>query len=166
MINGIKSSSGDDWLRRKFLERQAQQSIQISTQQQNSNSTQNTQPPEQINGTKQVQNANKISSPPWADFMQSIGLSPQGSNAADISAIGAKITQMKAQATDPAQKAQIDSLEKQYDGYKAVAANMPAQTQPQQNQFSSTPPEQMVGATQLGVYNQMLVKKRQPEESY
>lgn len=164
MISGIQSSQNNDWLRKKLLERQSQKEVQTSNQQTNSNSVQNIQPQEQKNGVNQTQNANKVDSPPWGNFMQSMGLSPQGSKEADFSAIGEKLSQLKNQATDPAQKIQVDNLQQQYDGYKAVAANMPAPPQAAQNQISATPPDQMVGATQLGEYNKFLIKKRQPNE--
>jgi len=170
MISGIQSGSNNDWLRKKLLERQSQKEVPNANLQPNSNSVQNTQPQEQTNGTNQVQASDKVASLnppqkaelPWGNLMKSLGLSPQGSKEADFSAIGEKISQMKTQATDLAQKTQVDNLQKQYDGYKAVAANMPTPPQAPQNQITSTPPEQMTGATQLGDLNKyLLVKKRQ-----
>ncbi|MEI8376987.1 MAG: hypothetical protein WCF95_00455 [bacterium] len=155
MINGIKSGQNDDWLRKKLLERQSQKA-QVN---------QNIKPQEQI------QDANKASTAmpppkadlPWGNFMNSLGLNPQGSKEADLSAIGEKITQMKIQAKEPTQKAEINSLEQQYNGYKMIAANMQPPAQPPQNQTASAAPEQMTGATQLGEYNKAFIKKRQPE---
>ena len=164
MISGIQSSQNNDWLRKKLLERQAQNTVQTENQTPNANSVQNIQPQEQTNGTQQVQNANKVDSPPWGNFMQSMGLSPQGSKEADFSAIGAKISQLKTQATDPTQKSQVDSLQQQYDGFKAVAANMPTPPQASQNQATATATENMTGATQLGEYNKLFIKKRQPTD--
>jgi hypothetical protein len=166
MTIDIKTNQNNDWLRKKLLERQAQQQSQVSNQQQSQTFAQNIKPQEQ---TSQVQSADKAASAnpppnaalPWGSMMGSLGLSPQGSKEADLSAIGEKIAQMKTQATDPAKKSQIDSLEKQYEGYKAVAANM---QQPSQNQTASAA-SQMTGATQLGLNNLALIeiKKRQPE---
>ena len=159
MIQSIKFGQEDAWLKKKKLEQKAQESV-------SANQIQNIQPQEQTNGTNQVQQANQASAAipaqaaniPWQGFMGTLGLSPQGSSSADMSAIGEKLSQMKAQATDPTQKSQIENLQKQYEGYKAVAANMPAQTAPQQNQSTSV--EQMTGATQLSELNKLLLLKK------
>lgn len=169
MTIGIKPNQNNDWLRKKVLERQAQQQSQVSNQQQSQTFAQNIKPQEQ---TSQVQSTDKAASAnpppnaslPWGSMMGSLGLSPQGSKEADLSAIGEKIAQMKTQATDPAKKAQIDSLQKQYEGYKTVAANMKPPSQPSQNETAKAA-SNMTGATQAGLNNLALIeiKKRQPE---
>jgi hypothetical protein len=164
--------NNNDWLRKKLLERQAQQSAAANSQPQQIDQN-NRQIQEQSNGTNQAQNINQASGAisannmnyPWGNFMSSIGLSSQGSKDADMSAIGEKLSVMKAQATDPTQKTQIESLEKQYEGYKAVAANMSANVTPNISSSpneKSTAAENMTGATQLGEYNKLFIKKFQP----
>lgn len=161
MINGIKSGQNNDWLRKKLLERQAQQA-QVH---------QNIQPQEQTKNVNQIQETNKasIAMPPpkadlpWGGFMASLGLSPQGSKEADLSAIGEKINQMGIQAKDPAKKAEINSLKQQYNGYKMIAASMQPPAKPAQDQTAATSPSEMTGATQLGEYNKAFIIKKQPE---
>lgn len=106
----IDSSGNDAWLRKKMLERQAENGIQAQV-------PQNIQPNEQTNGTNKVQNTNRVvevvqPQVPQQDLQR---INPQGSDKADISAIGEKPTQMSAQAADSSSKLQ--------DEEKSAAAN-------------------------------------------
>ncbi len=166
MTFSIKPTQNNDLLRQRFLERQAQQQAQVSNQQPNLNFAQNIQPQDQTQSADKVASANPPPNAalPWGAMMGSMGLSPQGSKEADLSAIGAKIAQMKTQETDSTQKSQIANLEEQYNGYKAVAANMQTPMQPSQNQ-TALAASQMTGATQAGLNNLALIeiRKKQPE---
>lgn len=59
--------------------------------------------------------------PPWASLMQQLGLELQGSPEADFAAMSQKLSEMSASATTPEQKANITSLQSQFEQYQSMA---------------------------------------------
>ena len=160
MAFSIKSTQNNDSLRQRFLKRQAQQQALVSNQEP-TNYAQNTKPQDQTQSSDKVASANPPPNAalPWGAMMGAMGLSPQGSKDDDLAAIREKLDTM---ATDPTKKSQIANLEEQYNGYKAVAANMQPPVQQNQTALAAS---QMTGATQAGLNNLALIeiRKKQPE---
>lgn len=61
---------------------------------------------------------------PWADLLQDLGLSPQGSKEADLSAIANKISELEAAAKTDTEKANVDGLKSEYQQAVAAAASL------------------------------------------
>ena len=59
--------------------------------------------------------------PPWASLMQQLGLELQGSPEADFAAMSQKLSEMSSSATTPEQKANIASLQSQFEQYQNQA---------------------------------------------
>lgn len=136
MVAPIQYGQTDAWLQKTLIERQATPAYKESEQslaEQNIQQEQgaSTQTPANV-GQQQI---------PWLDLMETLGLELTGSSVSDMEAINEQLQIMQAQATDDAEKLQIQNLIEEYEGYKSVAANM------------ATPAAQMVGATQLGAIN-------------
>lgn len=55
--------------------------------------------------------------PPWSELMQSLGLELQGSKEADFAAMSEKLSQLANAVVNPEQKANLESLQAQYDKY-------------------------------------------------
>lgn len=76
----------------------------------------------QVDNDKQAQQAQGAQQgPPWASLMQNLGLQPQGSPEADFAAISNKLTEMSASATTPEQKANIASMQSQFEQFQNMA---------------------------------------------
>lgn len=136
MVAPIQYGQTDAWLHNKLIERQATPSYKESEQSQAGQNIQEAQsassqaPP--LGGQQQI---------PWMDLMDTLGLELTGSSVSDMEAIYERLQIMQAQATDDAEKLQVQDLIEEYEGYKSVASNM------------ATPAAQMLGATQLGEIN-------------
>lgn len=91
--------------------------IEKSQKQDGANSTEKTGQQEGTQSSEKPQNGN----PPWASLMQSLGLELQGSPEADFAAMSEKLSEMSAAATTPEQKANITSLQSQFEQYQAMA---------------------------------------------
>lgn len=156
MIPQISSGHDDSWLRKKLLERQANQAASgnIPNYQQSNVSSQT---PEQNNGTSQTKDITPISGAASSqdkgkimnDFLQTTGLNPQSSQGTEISAIGENASTMRTQATDPA------SFK-----HGSVAANVPNKPDESIQNQKAEAAYNRTGATQLGEYNKMLINKK------
>jgi hypothetical protein len=153
MIPQISSGQDDSWLRKKLLERQANQAASGNTPNISS------QTPEQNNGTSQTKDITPISGAASSqdkgkimnDFLQTTGLNPQSSQSTEISAIGENASTMRTQATDPADFR-----------HGSVAANVPNKSDESMQNQKAEAAYNRTGATQLGEYNKMLIKKKHP----
>ncbi|MDD3420185.1 MAG: hypothetical protein PHE78_06245 [Candidatus Gastranaerophilales bacterium] len=153
MIPQISSGQDDSWLRKKLLERQANQAasgntpnISSQTLEQN-NGTSQTKDITPISGAASSQDKGKIMN----DFLQTTGLNPQSSQGTEISAIGENASTMRTQATDPADFK-----------HGSVAANVPNKSDESIQNQKAEAAYNRTGATQLGEYNKMLIKKKHP----
>ena len=59
--------------------------------------------------------------PQWFSLLKTLGIQPQGSKEADFSAIETKLTQMKSITLPTEQKANLESLQAQFEQYKNAA---------------------------------------------
>lgn len=160
-ISAIGFNGNNDWMKKKLLERQAQQGTQAQGQEQVQNNAQ----VQDLSKTNDVDSANKVGSQmgaqggqqalPWSNMMNDLGLKESGSKEGDIKAISTKLDLMKTEATSPADKAELASLEKEFESVKAMAGSMQPPQAPAELQNSTA------GIEQLGDINKlMLVKKK------